>query len=105
MFRSLDTSLRFFLKGVQNINSLSKLHGYDYTVSVGRIPQSNLKNAAADSLERFGIFRHAAELDQLEFVTEQFLCTLRKILQAPFRVSQPDKRPQRGRFSVLQERT
>src|SRR4029077_11520618 len=98
-------SPRFLLKGVQNINSLANLNRQNHTVGVRRVSQRNLKDAASYALERLRVFRHAAELNELEFVSKQFLRTLREIPNVLFRASQPNHRSRRGRPEVLQERT
>jgi hypothetical protein len=51
--------------------------------------QCDLNNAAANTLERFGILRHATKLHELKFVPEQFLRAIWKILKIPFRVPEP----------------
>lgn len=59
--RGLNTFLRFLLKGVQHINPFAKLDRRNDTINVRCIAQGGLNNA--DTLERFGIPRHAAKLD------------------------------------------
>ena len=82
---------------MQNINPITDLNRQHYTVRVRRISQGNLKDAASHAFKRLGVFRHAPELNQLEFVTQQFLCTLWKIPNVLFRVSQPDNSSRYGR--------
>src|SRR5439155_17184432 len=91
--------LRFLLKGVQHL--LAELDGYHRAVGVAAVPQSDFEHAAADSLERLGILRHPAELDQLQLVAEELLCALRKRLDIALGVSHPDQRPQRRCFLLV----
>jgi hypothetical protein len=66
---------------VQNINPPPKLHRRHHAVGIRGVAQGELKNAAADALEGLGIFRHSAELDQLQLVPKQFLGAFRKTLK------------------------
>jgi hypothetical protein len=68
--RGFDAFLRFLLKGVQNINPPADLDRQYDTVGVRRIPQGNFNNAAADTLERFGVLGHTAKLDELKLVAQ-----------------------------------
>src|SRR6204780_5804338 len=58
-----DASLRFLLKGVQNINPLADLNRQHDAIGVRHVSQRDLKNAASDALEGLGAFRHSSELD------------------------------------------
>src|SRR5579863_3051000 len=97
-------SLRFLLKCAENINPIADLNRQNHAVGVRRVSQRNLKNATSDALERLGVFRHADELNQLEFVSEQSLRALWNIPSIPFRASQPYNRPRHRQLRALQKR-
>src|SRR6266567_3693110 len=54
--RRFHASPRFLLKGMQHINPLADLNRQNDTVRVRPISQSDFQNAAADALERLGVF-------------------------------------------------
>jgi hypothetical protein len=82
-----NAPLRLLLKGVQNINPLADLNRQYDSIGVRRVSQGKFKNATADTLERFGVLRHAAKLDKLKLIPQQFLCAIWKIPKVLLRVS------------------
>jgi len=55
--------------------------------------QCDFKNAASNAFKGLRVFGHAAELNELQFVTDQFLRTCWKCLDVPARISKPDNPP------------
>jgi hypothetical protein len=61
------------------------------------VSQSNLNNAAAETLERFGVLWHTPKLDALKLVAQKFLRAIWKTPKILFRVSEPNDGPQHRR--------
>jgi len=91
--RSFSASLRFLLKGVQNINLPADLYCQHDPVGVRRVSQCNFKNSAADTFEGLRVPRHTAKLNELKLVSQQLLSAIWEIPKASFRVSKPDDGP------------
>src|SRR5208282_408496 len=60
-----NSFVRFLLEGMQHVDLLTQLDSQNRSIGIGVIPQGDLDNAAANSLEGLGILGHSAKLHKL----------------------------------------
>jgi hypothetical protein len=60
---------------MQDINLSIDLHGVYGTEGVRFIRQRDFEDTASDTFKGLRVLRHAAKLNELQFVTDQFLRT------------------------------
>ena len=74
---------------MQHINGVPQLDGQHGSIGIFVKAHGNLKNAASYTFEGLCILWYFTILDQLQFVTNQLLDSLRKGLNNLPRISQP----------------